>query len=361
MTISNIHPRFNISGEIMDAHDGSYSRWTSSGPWYYYAMGYGTCTQRGDMCDGCGYGYSWIGVWRSPDMRNGTWELVRDARDDSWPLATYFRVHVVFNAKTTLYVLWVNVNGADADYFVGTSASPEGPFRFQGRAWGKLPTAGDFDILVDDDAQKTAYIIYTSVGQGHVMTVEQLAPDYLGSLARSANSSWSNFSSGVFGNRFVEAPAIFKRKGIYYALFGNCCCFCGQGSGVEVYTAEKALGPWTYHENVGCTTPLSPGCGCGMNHDSCPALYGTAVTKAQQNFVIQIPGPSGIQHVWTGDRWHSAADGIKAHDLQYWSVLRFQSSDAAPSLELPVQFVWEDNITFEILDDAALDDVTLVI
>ena len=30
----------------------------------------------------------------------------------------------------------------------------------------------------------------------------------------------TNTSSGVIGNHFVEAPAIFKRQGIYYALFG---------------------------------------------------------------------------------------------------------------------------------------------
>ena len=29
---------------------------------------------------------------------------------------------------------------------------------------------------------------------------------------------------GIIGMSFVEAPAIFKRNGVYYALFGNCCC-----------------------------------------------------------------------------------------------------------------------------------------
>merc|ERR1711918_129906 len=78
----------------------------------------------------------------------------------------------------------------------------------------------------------------------------------------------NNVSSGVFGNEFVEAPAMFKRKGLYYALFDNCCCFCGHGSGIGVYTARSPLGPWTYHNNIGCLTNISltMGCGCGMNH-----------------------------------------------------------------------------------------------
>ena len=54
VNISNIHYRMNTSGSVMDAHDGSYNRWTPDGPWYYYAMGYGTCKQGGDMCHGCG-------------------------------------------------------------------------------------------------------------------------------------------------------------------------------------------------------------------------------------------------------------------------------------------------------------------
>lgn len=349
VTVSNTRPRFNVSGEVMDAHDGSYSQWSPGGPWYYYAMGYGSCRQRGDLCDNrCGYGYSWIGVWRSPDMRNGTWQLVREARDDTWPPAVYFRVHVVFNPSTRLYVLWVNVNQAEADYFVGTSTSPEGPFAFRKATWAGLPAGGDFDILVDDDPHATAYLIYTAVTTGHVMSVERLAPDYLSSAALNVSERESSASSGLFGSTFVEAPAIFKRRGIYYALFGGCCCFCSRGSGIGVYTARQPLGPWTHHNNVGCGRPLEPGCGCGMDTAACPSEYGSSLTGAQQNFVIQVDSPSGMQYIWTGDRWQSAADGVKAHDLQYWSVLKFEASSAAGGLELPAQLVWEDSITFEV-------------
>jgi hypothetical protein len=46
-------------------------------------------------------------------------------------------------------------------------------------------------------------------------------------------------SSGAFGNAFVEAPALFKRQGVYYALFGECCCFCSFGSGIQVQSERK--------------------------------------------------------------------------------------------------------------------------
>eukprot|EP00041_Stephanoeca_diplocostata_P006460 m.85945 g.85945 ORF g.85945 m.85945 type:complete len:515 (+) comp16372_c0_seq2:119-1663(+) len=491
VSISNVLPRTNVTGDIMDAHDGSYNKWSPDGPWYYYAMGYGTCKQGGDMCHGCGYGYSWIGVWKSTDMSNGSWALLHDARDDSWPHCTYFRVHVVFNAKTNLYVLWVNLNGGPADYAIGTSTTPEGPFKFVHAIDAGQRSGGDFDIFVDNDG--SAYLIYTQT-RTHGMQVERLTDDYLASAAVApppapppappspsgftrvghgacrdahmkeppfetnephhkgnmseaacaeacksfqgctafaycygnsqcvgachlylsskpttppASGIWtwqqgsggvlpvnhvtdetwwdcfsadtdptasaspgtalsaapSNVTSGPFGNVFVEAPAMFKRSEVYYALFDNCCCFCGHGSGIGVYTAAHPLGPWLYHDNIGCTknTTLTPGCGCGMNHaipgGQCD-FYGDSLTKAQQNFVIPIKQSDGsVQYVWTGDRWQSASDGIKAHDLQYWSVLDFatvECTDAVPgcsatgTIDLPRQFTWEDTIVISV-------------
>jgi len=377
VTISNTNYRHNTTGDIMDAHDGTYNQWTPGGPWYYYAMGYGTCKQGQDMCNhhpACGYGYSWIGVWKSADMSDGSWTLVREARDDSWPKVVYFRVHTIYNPKTKLYIMWANMNNGPADYAVGTSKSPEGPFTYvHGINIGRK-SGGDFDILVDDDGG--AYIIYTATQLGHTMAVERLTDDYLSSAAASASTTSSqqlllpitaaadpsNVSSGVIGNEFVEAPSFFKRKGVYYALFGNCCCFCGHGSGIGVYTATHPLGPYTYHNNVGCDakTSLTPGCGCGMNHNLADgkkcSFYGQSLTKAQQNYVIRIPQADGsTQLVWTGDRWQSAKDGVKAHDLQYWSVLQFKT---VGGLDLPVQFEWEDQIQISVLE-AAQDHITV--
>lgn len=41
----------------------------------------------------------------------GSWTLLREARlqGSGWPDCIYFRVHVVYNAETALYVLWVRV------------------------------------------------------------------------------------------------------------------------------------------------------------------------------------------------------------------------------------------------------------
>ena len=134
-------------------------------------------------------------------------------------------------------------------------------------------------------------------------------------------------------------------------------------------TAPHPLGPWTYHDNIGCTAGFktSNTCGCGMNHEGtgggywkggahCPAIYGHSLTKAQQNFVLPIETQTGTEYIWTGDRWQSggcpdpskkgtpACDpdaGIKYKDLQYWSPLTF-AMNAASGLELPMQLTWRD-------------------
>jgi len=152
-------------------------------------------------------------------------------------------------------------------------------------------------------------------------------------------------SSGFIGTPFVEAPAIFKRKGVYYALFGKCCCFCGHGSGAGVYTSVTSpLGPWTYHDNIGCLPTaegVSSTCGCGMNNVDkqlhCPDLYGQSATKAQQNYVFPVTSSTGeVTWVWTGDMWQSARSGLKSEDRQFWTPLTFVK-DPKSGLELPLQ------------------------
>jgi hypothetical protein len=88
---------------------------------------------------------------------------------------------------------------------------------------------GDFDIFIDDDG--TGYIVYS---QNYYMSIEQLTPDFY----------YSTGKSYMFEEYFVEAPIFLKRNNIYYVLFGWCCCYCMQGSGVLVHTAMDPMGPY---------------------------------------------------------------------------------------------------------------------
>lgn len=134
---------------------------------------------------------------------------------------------MVYNPNTNRYVLWINWLSSRRDfgsskYLVATADSPAGPFVVQNSDVKLLhAVGGDFDIFVD--SYGSGYIIYTSLAINHAISIEKLAPSYLSSTLTSSGVISGN--SGCF-----EAPAMFKRGDLYYALYGTCCCFCTPGT-----------------------------------------------------------------------------------------------------------------------------------
>ena len=245
---------------------------------------------------------------------------------------------------------------------------------------------GDYALFVDDDG--SGYVVYSA---DYVMTLELLTPDFLHSTGITANVNANG--SSWFPEYFVEAPSLFKRNGIIYAVFGHCCCFCertfsflcvfrcfallallsrgpsvlcacshawvfvfvlAEGSGLFVFTAPHPLGPYTQQAggNIACAPasaalwPLTllpgalptPGQGCQYANPS----Y-TSVTRSQQNFIVQVPTSNGTLYVYTGDRWQQSPDGLKGHDPQFWAPLSF---DAGGNI---LQLQWVDNFTMSVL------------
>lgn len=94
---SNVAPRRDVSGSIMDAHDGSYRFFTAAGgtgKWYYYAMGYGLCKEDGVSCQAARCGTTWnntVGLWTSPDLATWTQEVENVLPYDQRPNCTYYR------------------------------------------------------------------------------------------------------------------------------------------------------------------------------------------------------------------------------------------------------------------------------
>jgi hypothetical protein len=365
-TFSNVAPRRDVTGKIMDAHDGSYRQFPASGTklWYYYAMGYGLCTEnnRSATHNGCGTTQNnTINLWTSPNLVD--WTFVADVLPMATrPTCIYYRSHAVYNSNTKKYVLSANAQGCvefcgvhNGCYITATSDKPEGPFAIQGKMETKYTLeggVGDQSIFIDDDADSTAYLIHKRAGgaqpksAAHRILIEKLTADYLHS---------TNETLGIFGDPFVEAPAMIKRKGTYYAFFGKCCAFCSSGSGIGVYTADHPLGPYTKQTNIGCTSQPQPGCGCGGApytkdpNRNCTAI--PAVTQAQQNFVIEIPASDSdadSTFMWTGDQWQSACrvpglNCVKGWDVQYWSPLKWNESHVPP---VPTQLHWQDTVEF---------------
>lgn len=194
--------------------------------------------------------------------------------------------------------------------------------------------AGDFDVFVDP-ADGAAYVVY---GANFYLGVERLTPDMLNSTGVNATWAAGPFDGSVSPDYFVEAPAMFVRHGIYYLLYGHCCCFCYQGSGIIVATASHPMGPWkVWPGDLAC---VANGTSAGASVDDLEGvptpgqgcLYGgsraVSATRAQQNFVIAVPSGDGEStFVWTGDRWQQSPDGLKGHEGQFWAPLHFDDAE----------------------------------
>ena len=122
------------------------------------------------------------------------------------------------------------------------------------------------------------------------MSIEKLSSDYLSSTM---------MSSGILASG-VEAPALFKRGALYYAVFDGLCSFCCGGSGATVRTAQSPLGPYTAHNDINRKD--------GQHRGASPT-----------NVRGSNPTVDGMAYLWMGDLWGSRPDGVKGHDLQYWS------------------------------------------
>ena len=301
--ISNVIPRQDVQGNILDVHDGCLHFF--EGRYYLFGTAYGNT-------DGFTRSNCYV-VYSSPDL--AAWTLEGNMLK-SPPSGVFYRPYIAWNANRKKYIAWFNWYPKlwEGQFGVAESDTPQGPYEFvTENASVGLEQPGDHGLFVDDDG--VAYLTYTSIKEGHGITVEQLDGSYIASTKRNC---------GVIA-RGCEAPTLFKRQGLYYLLFDSTCCFCPAGSGALVFTSKHPLGPWTQRGNINRTPDAR------------------TIIPAQQTHVARLPSAAGDLFLWMGDRWHSRPDGIKGHDFQYWSSpLKFNEDGSIESLS------WENEWAVEL-------------
>lgn len=314
--IDNTVPRTDVNGVIMDIHDGNILHINDT--FFYYGASYGECTEFSgvDGCKtfalgNCGFQNNHnLSLFTSRDFVEWTpapTNPVFQFTSANQPQGIMFCPKVVYNRRTSMYVLWFNwfYNPTQISFIgVATSLSPFGPFDVvTSQVVGlRYTNPGDFGLLVDDD--DSGYIVYTSIDNGHDISTELLQPDYLSS---------TGINSGFFA-QFVEAPALFKHKGTYYASISNTCCYCAQGANVTLYSAAHPLGPWT-----------SPGTLISNQRD----------VPAQQTNILSYTDGDGVPRLlYQADRWQTAPDRLKAHDLTYFAPMDLTSVEVVASFNV---------------------------
>lgn len=289
--------RFDAVGDAIDAHDGEIAYF--GGTYYLYGTSYDCGFAWQDKkAPFCGFK-----VYSSPDLMNWTDQgYLFDATTPVWQTRcngnTYgcFRPHVVFNQKTSQYVLWINVYDNRSGFRVFTSAAPTGPFKEVAEPTlavnGNAPVAGlnngDHDTFVDEDGK--AYLAYTDWRTKGTIVIEELAPDYLTGTGRHVKAVTPEKT---------EAPGLFKRKGIYYVTYSDPNCGYCSGTGTSYRTASSPLGPWSEGKKISDKS-------CG----------------GQPSFVSTIKLANDSLFIYGSDLWN---DGARNEALAnyFWASLTF--------------------------------------
>jgi lysophospholipase L1-like esterase len=214
-----------------------------------------------------------------------------DPKHELHPSGVIERPKVVYNAKTKKYVMWLHVDSADykkASAGVAVADRPTGPYRHLGSVRPDGGESRDMTLFQDDDGK--AYLLYSSEWNA-TMHVSLLSDDYLKTVGKVVR---------IFEGQFREAPAVFKRKGLYYAVTSGCT---GWYPNRALYaTAPKVTGPWTVRGN-----PL-------LGPDAEWTYFG------QSTFVLPVAGKRDA-FVLMLDRWKST----NLRDSRYlWLPVRFE-------------------------------------
>ena len=337
VTISNVNPRLDTHGQIVDAHGGCVQLF--NGRFYLYGTAFGT-NQAYDAFD-CP-----LVVYSSLDMQTWTFEgnLLK-----SPPTGAFYRPYVVFNPKTKKYVAWYNWypklwQGQEG---VAVSDNPAGPFVIvneKAHIAGSCP--GDGSLFVDDDG--TGYYVYTDIAEDYAVRVERLTSDFQDSDGQISKV----IATGA------EAPLLIRRNNYYYVLNGPLCAACPNGSEVHVFVSSSSpLGPYftnpslninrqEMNTNQATTEPASSlrnnQQGMKKERSAKSVQVNHPVIHAQETWIAKIPVGADSVYIWMGDRWGSNPDGLIAHDFQYWVPLGF----AADGQILPLNVVSSWSITW---------------
>ncbi|MCZ4222173.1 glycoside hydrolase family 43 protein [Pedobacter rhodius] len=138
--------------------------------------------------------------------------------------------------------------------------------------------ARDMTVFVDDDGK--AYHIFSSE-ENFTLHLAELTPDYLSHTGKFIR---------IYVGQQTEAPALFKKDGIYYMIGSGCTGWAPNPA--RWFKAKSIFGPWEFMGNP-CVGPGSD------------KTFG-----GQSTYVLPAPGKKG-SFIFMADKWvpKNAIDG----------------------------------------------------
>ncbi len=249
-----------------------------------------------------------VSAYRSRDLRQ--WEFRHDVlqmtSDPGLNPANVERPKVVYNATTGQYVMWMHwENGehyGEARAAVASSDTVDGDYTYHG-SFRPYADAGVIDhdlpgymsrdctLFVDDDG--AAYFI-SATNENADLNLYRLTPDYL---------DIDTLVATLFPGGHREAPALFKRNGIYFLVTSGAT---GWNPNQAQYATSRSLtSGWSPMTNVADSNTF----------------------HSQSAYVVDVTGGGQTSHLYLGDRWAGAYGGRVNDSTYVWLPISFPADD----------------------------------
>ena len=224
----------DTAGDLVHAHGGGMLK---VGAYYYW---FGENRNADDT-------FRAVSVYRSTDLK--TWEFRGDVLTQSSASelgrAKIERPKVIYNSSTGQYVMWMHKENGD-DYTearaaVATSSTVDGAYTYRG-SFRPLGVHMSRDITLFQDYDGTAYMS-SAARENADMNFYRLTADYTG-VSALVQTLWPG--------SYREAPAMFKRNGVYFLLTSGATSW--QPNQQKYATATSVTGTWSGLANVGDST-----------------------------------------------------------------------------------------------------------
>ena len=186
--------------------------------------------------------------------------------------ATIQRPKILYNKTTKKYVLWMHwedgMGFALSHCAVASSDKPDGPYVYHGSFRPAGFMSRDSTAFQDDDG--TAYFI-SAARDNADFHIYRLTEDYM---------AIDECVKRIFPDQYREAPALFKRNGVYFLMSSECM---GAEPNQCMYSwTRDIMGRWSLNQPIGTPT----------TYDTQPA------------FVMSVNSVNGTHYFYVGDRWN---------------------------------------------------------
>jgi hypothetical protein len=239
-----------------------------------------------------------IKCYASTDLKNWTFRgnvLTRQASGDLGPNRVVERPHVIYNASTSTYVMYMHIDNSsytERRVGVATSGSVCGNYSYRGSFKPLGHDSLDDNLFLDGS---TAYLLSEDRTSARLQ-IYRLSADFLSvtALVKTLNQ--------------YESPAMVKVNGTYF-LFGS--HLTGWNTNDNQYaTASSIEGTWSAWRSF--------------------APAGTNTCNSQTTTILPVSGSAGTSYVFLGDRWNP---GNLSDSRYVWLPLSISGTTASMSCQ----------------------------